>query len=368
MNVLILDSSFNLFQLAIYKNNQLASYAYNNSKGSQAERAFEYLEACLDQANLKTKDLDVIAINKGPGSFVGTRLSVSIAQGLATANPKLKVVQLSSLEMLANQLLTITNQDTNLQSLLPKFLLVAIDANMRECYAGLYKLDNGIYKLFGQEVLLGLSQLDFIGKLANGQITSQEFTQFIEQTDNNDFKLLGLELSMFEGNKQGLSGLAELAFIGNGYAKYNIPVQFINLDSSKLENLYLNNLQLNQNVNNQVNQQLAQITNLREQYSQYYRENFQVANQLAKAKDNSDLIEQLNKKLSENSLPEFLATKAQDYLSKNYSNNVDNRQIIQLDDYVLSLIELPDVSIQAPLLTHKIALKLFTPRDRKSVV
>lgn len=69
---------------------------------SHAERLHMYVDAVLNEAKLELKDLDAIAISKGPGSYTGLRIGVSAAKGLCFALDK-PLISVSTLEALAYQ-------------------------------------------------------------------------------------------------------------------------------------------------------------------------------------------------------------------------------------------------------------------------
>lgn len=66
----------------------------------QADRLIELIEAVLDEARVGYGELELIALDRGPGSFTGVRTAVAAARGLALA-AGLPVLPLSSLECLA---------------------------------------------------------------------------------------------------------------------------------------------------------------------------------------------------------------------------------------------------------------------------
>ncbi|MCX7123530.1 MAG: tRNA (adenosine(37)-N6)-threonylcarbamoyltransferase complex dimerization subunit type 1 TsaB [Gammaproteobacteria bacterium] len=75
------------------------------SKNNEVQRHNAFLlpaiQQLLNEANLALSDLDCIACSIGPGSFVGTRLAVSVAQGLAYALKK-PVIPLNHLQVMAH--------------------------------------------------------------------------------------------------------------------------------------------------------------------------------------------------------------------------------------------------------------------------
>jgi tRNA threonylcarbamoyladenosine biosynthesis protein TsaB len=66
----------------------------------QADRLIELIDAMLREAGLDYGAIDVIAVNRGPGSFTGVRAGVAAARGLALATGR-PVIAVNTLEVLA---------------------------------------------------------------------------------------------------------------------------------------------------------------------------------------------------------------------------------------------------------------------------
>ena len=69
----------------------------------QADRLIELIDVMLREAGLGYGAIDVIAVNRGPGSFTGIRAGVVAARGLALAAAR-PVIAVNTLEVLAAQL------------------------------------------------------------------------------------------------------------------------------------------------------------------------------------------------------------------------------------------------------------------------
>ncbi|BBB30824.1 tRNA (adenosine(37)-N6)-threonylcarbamoyltransferase complex dimerization subunit type 1 TsaB [Neptunomonas japonica] len=99
------------------------------------------IQAMLDDAGLKVKDLDAIAFGRGPGSFAGIRIATGVAQGLAFS-AELNLLPISTLAAvaLAHHLETGDQQ-----------VVAALDARMDEVYWAAYRFENGLPVLIGEE-------------------------------------------------------------------------------------------------------------------------------------------------------------------------------------------------------------------------
>ena len=93
-----------------------------------AELILPMIEALLAEAGVSRRQLDAIAVGRGPGAFTGVRLAISVAQGIALGLD-LPVVPVSSLAALA--------QDA--PDLADVSILASIDARMGEVYAGAFR-------------------------------------------------------------------------------------------------------------------------------------------------------------------------------------------------------------------------------------
>lgn len=106
-----------------------------------AELLLPMCEEVLAEAGLARRDLDVLAVGRGPGAFTGVRLAVSAAQGIALALG-IPVVPVSSLAALALQA-----PDNGAD------VLAVIDARMGEIYAGRFRRSGDRVELVGEETV-----------------------------------------------------------------------------------------------------------------------------------------------------------------------------------------------------------------------
>lgn len=96
---------------------------------SHAERLHIYIDDVLKEANLQPKDLDAVAISKGPGSYTGLRIGVSAAKGLCFALSK-PLISVPTLEALAHQV-EVENG----------IIIPMLDARRMEVYSAIFDAD-----------------------------------------------------------------------------------------------------------------------------------------------------------------------------------------------------------------------------------
>jgi tRNA threonylcarbamoyladenosine biosynthesis protein TsaB len=96
-----------------------------------------WVQALLEQANMKLNELDAIAVGIGPGAFTGVRLGVAAVQGLAISCD-LPIVPVASVDAIAAQLC----KTHEFELIKPRNFAIAIDARMDEIYWAKYESAN----------------------------------------------------------------------------------------------------------------------------------------------------------------------------------------------------------------------------------
>ena len=81
----------------------LALKELNEGKFSHAEKLHSFILEVLELAKLEMKDLDAVAVSKGPGSYTGLRIGVSTAKGLCYALD-IPLISVSTLKCIALQI------------------------------------------------------------------------------------------------------------------------------------------------------------------------------------------------------------------------------------------------------------------------
>ena len=110
--------------------NVLVLKELNEGSYSHAEKLHPFIQEALTDANVSLKDIDAIAVSKGPGSYTGLRIGVSSAKGLCFSLDK-PLISVDTLKSLATSIT------------IEKGLLVPmLDARRMEVYSCVYNSDN----------------------------------------------------------------------------------------------------------------------------------------------------------------------------------------------------------------------------------
>lgn len=144
--ILVIETATKNCSLALCENGiTLESVDYNDGNFSHAEKLHVLIEEILFKSFREFKDLNAIAVSKGPGSYTGLRIGVSACKGLCYGL-NIPLIAIETLEILARTYLEeneIAEQD---------LLIPMIDARRMEVYTAVF--DSQFIKIKGTEALI----------------------------------------------------------------------------------------------------------------------------------------------------------------------------------------------------------------------
>ena len=108
---------------------------------SHAEKLHVYINELFKEANINPKDIDAVAVSKGPGSYTGLRIGVSAAKGLCFALDK-PLLAVSTLEILTHQV-----------KISQGYIVPMLDARRLEVYAAVFDAKFEQYRGIKAEIL-----------------------------------------------------------------------------------------------------------------------------------------------------------------------------------------------------------------------
>lgn len=141
MNILAIDTATEACSVALLHDGQIFE-RHELAPRRHAQLVLPFVDAVLAEAGIGKRQLDAIAVGRGPGGFTGVRLAISLAQGMALGLD-VPVLPVSSLAALALEIAAIAPDAA---------LLACIDARMGEVYVGVYRRSSdGLVQLVGNE-------------------------------------------------------------------------------------------------------------------------------------------------------------------------------------------------------------------------
>lgn len=152
-HILAIDTATEACSVALWCDGEIFTQ-FAVSPREHTQKILPMVEQCLIDAHLDLQHIDVLAFGRGPGSFTGVRIAISIAQGLAFG-ANLPMIGISSL---------LTMAQGAYRQLGAKKVLVAIDARMGEIYSACYELKpDGFWQGAKSEAVLKPEQ--FLAKI-----------------------------------------------------------------------------------------------------------------------------------------------------------------------------------------------------------
>ncbi|MGL6597955.1 tRNA (adenosine(37)-N6)-threonylcarbamoyltransferase complex dimerization subunit type 1 TsaB [Aeromonas veronii] len=160
LKILAVDTATEACSAALLVGDKLFS-RWEEAPRDHTRKILPMVQAVLEDAGISLSDLDAIAFGRGPGSFTGVRIGISVAQGLAFG-AGVPLIGISTLAAMAQGAYRLDGAEQ---------VLTAIDARMNEVYFGRYELIDGRMQLVGDEVVSDpVALVDVRGKLA-GRVT-----------------------------------------------------------------------------------------------------------------------------------------------------------------------------------------------------
>lgn len=215
LNILCVDTSTEACSVAVLQHSetdQVINEQFMLAPREHTTKILPTVEAVLAEAGVALSDIDIVAYGRGPGSFTGVRIGISIAQGLAFGIEK-PMVGVSTLHAMAQQAYKTHNISD---------VYAAIDARMGEIYFAHYQLVGNLMTLVNEEVvikpdLLLASQLSVVKNAAlvgSGWQVYPELLAYFKSATLLDIEFPSARYMLeqvVENVKQGLTVLPENA-------------------------------------------------------------------------------------------------------------------------------------------------------------
>ena len=149
MNMLIcsVDSSATPASVCLLEDDKIIAEYYLNTGFTHSQTLMAMLESVLKISGKSADDIDLYAVNSGPGSFTGVRIGVSAVKGMAYAQNKL-CVEVSTLASMAYNFLG--NH---------AIICACMDARRRQVYHGLFRVDGDKIERLCEDKAIAVEEL-----------------------------------------------------------------------------------------------------------------------------------------------------------------------------------------------------------------
>ena len=128
--ILSIETATTNCSVSLSKNGETLHLKEDYGNGySHAEKLHNYIDEVLKLENIKSSQLEAIAVSKGPGSYTGLRIGVSAAKGLCFAL-NIPLISIDTLEALAHQV-----------NVAEGLIIPMLDARRMEVYSAVFTSD-----------------------------------------------------------------------------------------------------------------------------------------------------------------------------------------------------------------------------------
>lgn len=181
---LLMDTSNQYLMVSLYEDDNCLETIQELGSKKQSENAIPYLEKLLKKYNKELLDIDEMIITKGPGSYTGIRVAMTIAKTLSVVSP-VKIKAISSLAAYAGMKKCVSVIDARSQKV---FVCVYENgqALIEEQMLSIYDFDS-FMKDYDDFMVVG--QTNVIGKecveidLAQNMLELSKYVEAIEHVD-----------------------------------------------------------------------------------------------------------------------------------------------------------------------------------------
>ena len=151
--ILHIETATDICSVALSEGTRQLSLVESGQERSHATLLNSFIRQSVEKAGKKLKDLEAVAVSKGPGSYTGLRIGVSTAKGLAYAL-EIPLLSTSTLKIMASGALSVQaiNELVNLHG--DRLLLCPmLDARRMEVYSGFFTKDINTYREVSADVI-----------------------------------------------------------------------------------------------------------------------------------------------------------------------------------------------------------------------
>ena len=211
--ILNIETATTNCSVALAKDGKTIAILEENDKNySHSERLHVYINEILAKAKKTLKDLDAIAVSKGPGSYTGLRIGVSAAKGLCFSLD-IPLISVNTLEALAHQV-----------KIDRGFIIPMLDARRMEVYSAIYNHKQELIRDTEAQILDENSFKDLLNKdqvyfIGSGVEKTKELLQHKNACYIEDKLPSANEMSMLSYEKYKKSDTEDVAYFEPFYLK-----------------------------------------------------------------------------------------------------------------------------------------------------
>ena len=151
--ILHIETATDICSAALSEGNRQLSLVESDQERSHATLLNAFIKQALKEGSKDFKELNGVAVSKGPGSYTGLRIGVSTAKGIAYAL-NIPLLATGTLENMAFGAIASTSGEEMIAKFGDHLLFCPmLDARRMEVYAGFYTKENSIFREVAADII-----------------------------------------------------------------------------------------------------------------------------------------------------------------------------------------------------------------------
>ncbi len=161
--ILCIDTATSVCSVSLCHGGKIISTRESDQERSHASMLTVFISELLEEKGINAADLEAVAVSKGPGSYTGLRIGVSVAKGISygTSVPLVGINTLESMYYGITEKVKVNKKNR------PVLYCPMIDARRMEVYFSLFDSEGNVIIPTGAKVITGNS---FESYLSQSQI------------------------------------------------------------------------------------------------------------------------------------------------------------------------------------------------------
>ncbi len=161
MLILAVDTSTEYCSVALLKDEELLQEINDKTPYSHNKKLFKNIDSILRSNKIEIKDINLLAIGSGPGSFTGLRVGMSAMKGISLAT-KIKLLPVRSIDAVGL---------AGLEQFQDDKITVLLDGKQKDMFKADYELSNGDFKIILDIAIKSYDELQELGNRSLGNIS-----------------------------------------------------------------------------------------------------------------------------------------------------------------------------------------------------
>jgi len=148
--IICLETSTNLCSVALCNSAGIVTLRESVELKSHASMLTVLIKEILKDAGIKASELEAVAVSKGPGSYTGLRIGVSVAKGIAYA-ASIPLIGIETTYSMFKGITGILREEKS--NYLNTLFCPMLDARRMEVYNAIYDIEGNIIKNISAEII-----------------------------------------------------------------------------------------------------------------------------------------------------------------------------------------------------------------------